>query len=252
MSTRCILFLLPLLFSFLRSWDRNTYQAHSWDPENLETLPITMDQNLFICNYRAYYPIDNDDGSNSYVQTRNVLLWGGSKNLMGYNKAFVGNAYIYADFTPATSPAVRALPLPLAADTPAMRAKYPRELSPLRGGGLGSGNGVGVCANSIAPWPAAALGLADQFRKNTCIVSNKNNIFQWYNPCNDSDPTDGSMFLMSFNNYFTGDGSYYNRCNESSWDLTEAQARGVDAGSTVATLPTVDEIVALAHAILGF
>ena len=52
--------------------------------------------------------------------------------------------------------------------------------------------------------------------------------------------------------YFTGDGSYYNRCNESSWDLTEAQARGVDAGSTVATLPTVDEIVALAHAILGF
>lgn len=42
-----------------------------------------MDQNLFVCNYRAYFPIDNDDGSNAYVQTRNFLLWGGAKNLMG-------------------------------------------------------------------------------------------------------------------------------------------------------------------------
>ena len=73
--------------------DRNTYQAHDWDPSNLETLPIVMDQNLFVCNYRAYFPIDNDDGSNAYVQTRNFLLWGGAKNLMGYNKAFLGNNF---------------------------------------------------------------------------------------------------------------------------------------------------------------
>ena len=237
---------------FFRSWDRNTYQAHAWDPANLETLPIIMDQNLFICNYRAFYPIDNDDGSNSYVQTRNVLLWGGAKNLMGYNKQFIGNAYIYSDFTPATTSAVRALPLPLAADTPAMRAKYPVELSPMRRGGLGSGNGVGVCANSIAPWPAASLGLADQFRNNTCIVSNKGNIFEWFNPCNDSNPTDGSMFLMSGNSYMTGDGVYLNRCNASAWNLTAAQSHGVDLGSTVSTLPSVDAIVGLAHALLGF
>ena len=55
-----------------------------------------MDQNLFVCNYRAYFPIDNDDGSNAYVQTRNFLLWGGAKNLMGYNKAFLSNTFVSA------------------------------------------------------------------------------------------------------------------------------------------------------------
>ena len=34
--------------------------------------------------------------------------------------------------------------------------------------------------------------------------------------------------------------------------LAQAQARGVDVGSTVATLPTVDELVAMGRAVLGF
>ena len=51
------------------SWDRNTYQAHAWDPTNLETLPIVMDQNLFICNYRAYFPIDSE-GERARVRVR--------------------------------------------------------------------------------------------------------------------------------------------------------------------------------------
>ena len=233
-------------------WDRNTYQAHADDPSNLETAPITMDQNCFINNYRAYFPIDNDDGSNAYVQTRNLLLWGGAKNLMGYNKAFLGNAFVYVDYSPITSPAVRALGLELGEDTAAMRAKYPRHLSSQPGGGLGSGNGVSTCAATVAPWASATLGLADQFRDNTCIASSSSHFFDWYSPCNTTKPTDGSMWLMSSNIYRSADGGYQNRCDKESWSLAQAQALGVDVGSVNTTLPSTDELVALGHAMLDF
>jgi len=236
----------------LPAGDRNTYQAHEWDPTNLETLPISMDQNLFVCNYRAYFPIDNDDGSNAYVQTRNFLVWGGAKNLMGYNKAFLENAFVYVDYSPVTSPAVRALSLSLGEDTPAMRRKYPRELSSQRGGGVGSGNGYSNCAATIAPWASAQLGLADQFRDNTCIASTSDHFFDWYNPCNNATPTDGSMWLMSGNIYRSADGSYRNVCNGATWNLSQAQALGVDVGSVATTLPSTDELVAMGHSLLQF
>ena len=145
---------------------------HDWDPSNLETLPIVMDQNLFVCNYRAFFPIDNDDGSNAYVQTRNFLLWGGAKSLMGYNKAFLGNVFVYVDYSPVTSDAVKALQLSMGDHS----AKY----SGSSHGGIGSGNGYSNCAANIAPWATALLGLADQFRKNTCIASNSRQFFNWY------------------------------------------------------------------------
>jgi hypothetical protein len=130
-----------------------------------------MDQNLFVCNYRAFFPIDNDDGSNAYVQTRNFLLWGGAKNLMGYNKAFIGNVFAYVDYSPIMSEAVKALNLNLGDHS----AKY----SGSSHGFVGSGNGYSNCASSIAPWASAQLGLADQFRKNTCIASSSRQFFSW-------------------------------------------------------------------------
>jgi hypothetical protein len=277
-----------------QSWDRNTYRAHAADPSNLETLPITMDQNLFTCNYRAYYPIDNDDGSNAYIQTRNFLLWGGAKSLMGYNKAFLSNTFVYVDFTPVESARrlAAARGFSLGEDTPAMRAKYPAALRPRRGA-LGVGNGVSTCTSSVAPWPSAQLGLADQFRDNTCIASSSQQFFSWYNvrteepqprrqrrasparlrpppppapphhprcyrhphstqPCNSSTPTDGSMWLMSNNIYRSTDASYRNNCDKVTWNLTEAQALGVDVGSVLAALPSTDELVAMGHALLQF
>jgi hypothetical protein len=117
-----------------------------------------MDRNLFICNYRAYFPIDNDDGSNSYVQTNNFLLWGGSKTLMGYNKHFINNTFVYADYSPAANGA-RKLGL-----TPPL------------------GNGYGVCATSIASYPFIAMGkggLQEQWYNNTCITSSRDAFFEW-------------------------------------------------------------------------
>ena len=76
------------------------------------------------------------------------------------------------------------------------------------GGGVASGNGYSNCAATIAPWASAELGLADQFRSNVCIASTADHFFDWYNPCNNATPTDGSMWLMSDNIYMSPDGGY--------------------------------------------
>jgi hypothetical protein len=234
----------PLYPSLARAGDRNTYQAHEWDPTNLETLPILFTQNLFLSNYKSIFAIDNDDGSNGYVVTRNLLLWSGAKSLMGYNKHFLSNLYAYADYTPFSTAAARAHDPTLSEDSPALRAlarKY--ELS--------EGNGVNFCTGSVATGAFAQLGLADQYRGNTCIVSSSTNLFRWYNPCSNTTPTDGSMWLLSDNIYRSADGGYRNACGGAVWNLTEAQALGVDVGSVTTTLPSTDELVAMGKAILG-
>ena len=127
--------------------------------DGIDVLPTVMDRNLFVCNYGALFPIDYDDGSNGYVQTNNFLLWGGTKTLMGYNKLFINNTFVYVDYTPATSPAGRAL-----------------------GGPPRLGNGYNSCAASIAsyPWRAAGLdGLQEQWWNNTCIASSPDKFFDW-------------------------------------------------------------------------
>ena len=213
----------------------------------METLPILIDQNLFVNNYNSYFPIDNDDGSNAYVVTRNLLLWGGAKNLMGYNKAFQSNVYVYVDYSPITSPAVRKMGLPRGNHS----AKYAGS-SQSDGFGISSRNGYSTCTATIAPFASATLGLADQFRDNVCIASTSDHFFDWYNPCNKTDPTDGSMWLMSNNIYRSTDGGYANRCDNVQWNLTEAQAMGVDVGSVATTLPTLEELVAMGRAVLEF
>ena len=75
-------------------------------------------------NYRSSWPIDNDDGSNGcerggalgawlldrntcrsafhflrrYIESNNFLLWGGSKQYLGFNKHMLSNIYVYADY----------------------------------------------------------------------------------------------------------------------------------------------------------
>jgi len=193
-----------------------------------------MDRNLFTCNYRAYFPIDNDDGSNSYLQTNNFLLWGGSKTLMGYNKHFINNTFVYVDYSPVMH-AENALGL----GAPAEKL----------------GNGYSVCATSIASAPFIAEGkegYQEQWWNNTCIASSPDQFFQWYE-CNSSHPLDGTIpFPMKGNSYFSSTGDYRMNCRGTGWNLTEAQQLGIDVGSTVSTLPTVDQIVEMAHDRLQF
>ena len=175
--------------------------------------------------------------------TRNLLLWSGAKSLMGYNKRFLSNLYAYADFTPFSTAAARAFDPTLSEGSPALRVlarKYQ----------LSEGNGVNFCTGSVATGAFAQLGLADQYRGNTCIVSSSTNLFRWYNPCSNTTPTDGSMWLLSDNVYRSADGGYRNACGGAVWNLTQAQALGVDVGSVTTTLPSTDELVAMGMAVL--
>ena len=60
------------------------------------------------------------------------------------------------------------------------------------------------------------------------------------------------MWLLSGNVYRNAGAAYVNRCAGSVWNLTQAQALGVDVGSVVAPLPSTDELVAMGHAMLQF
>ena len=54
-----------------------------WDLRNSSNLYpalTSITRNFFITNYHSVYPVDHDDGSNSYKDSLNFLPWGGAKN----------------------------------------------------------------------------------------------------------------------------------------------------------------------------
>lgn len=178
--------------------------------------------------------IIQDDGSNSYLQTNNWLLWGGSKTLMGYNKHFINNSFVYVDYSPVT---------------------YAEQVLGLGAPVQRLGNGYSVCATSIASAPFIAQGKSgfqEQWWNNTCIAGSPDQFHNWYE-CNASTPLDGTIPVpMKGNSYFSPNGDYHMHCRGTTWNLTQAQALGIDVGSTVSTLPALDALVAMAHDRLQF
>jgi hypothetical protein len=57
---------------------------------------------------------------------------------------------------------------------------------------------------------------------------------------------------MRDNVYLSTDAGYAMPCNGQKWSLAEAQARGVDLGSSVGNFPTVNDFIKMAHDRLGF
>jgi hypothetical protein len=221
------------------SWDREPYYTHANNATDATTRLTTLSSNLFVNNYHSSWPIDHDDGSNAYLVQGNFLLWGGSKQYLGFDKHMVGNAYVYADYAPVTLPAVRALGLPSGDIT-----KY----------GVGSQgglrNGWGVCAMAYGTSDFVAP-LIDVWRSNTCILQSSAKAFD-FNGCHPSTPADGNIPLLSGNTYLTGDNSYSMKCGGSTWTLAQAQAAGVDVGSTVGPTPALADLVSLGHTMLAF
>ena len=71
--------------------------------------------------------------------------------------------------------------------------------------------------------------------------------------CNATHPLDGTIpFPMASNTYLSPNADYRMHCRDTTWTLAQAQALGVDVGSTVGALPTVDALVAMAHDRLQF
>lgn len=150
---------------------------------------------------------------------------------MGYNKHFINNTFVFADYSPVGRAAAKVL------------------------GQRPLGNGYSSCATSIASYPWGANGVSghqDQWWNNTCIAASHSNFFTWYE-CNASAPTDGTIpFPMLNNVYYSSDGGYQMNCKSTIWNLTEAQAVGVDVGSSTFLLPTAEELTAMGHDVLQF
>jgi hypothetical protein len=253
------------------SWDRNTYKWRD-GPGGTDPLLSRLDQNLFVANYHTVVPIDHDDGSNGYLDTRNVLLWGGTKNLMGYNKRSVNNTMVYVDYLPSL----------VAPAELQQRMGWSVGMEGSGGGGsssrrdnttthpLLSSSSSSPSSSSwwSSPWPSspqtkpplcaayltwfpASTGQADSWVNNTCIATSEASFFRFY-ACNSSDPHDGSIPVpMAGNRYFSTSAAYVLHCGEEAWNLTQAQAHGVDLDSTLHALPTTDELVGLMSGLLA-
>ena len=154
---------------------------------------------------------------------------------MGYNKLFLNNSFVFVDYTPAQY-AERVLGL---------GPQAPRKL----------GNGYSVCATSIAssPWIAQGKeGFQEQWWNNTCIASSPDQFFDFYE-CNASSPLDGAIpYPMKGNQYFSATGDYRLHCRSTVWNFSQANALGIDIGSTVSTLPSLEQLVAMGHDRLQF
>ena len=162
------------------------------------------------------------------MDTGNVLLWGGSKSLMGYNKHHIGNAMVYVDYSPALhAPAAQRV------GWSAPESKPP------------------MCAGMIVATPAGGA-FAEVWQNNTCIASDPAHFLRFAS-CNASDPLDGSIPVpLGGNRYYSPNASYQLRCGGAQWTLHEAQQRGVDAGSSLLPLPSTAELLAMLRALLGF
>ena len=156
-----------------------------------------------------------------------MLLWGGTKSLMGYNKHHVHNAMVYVDYSPAVgSPAARRVGWSAPASKPPM------------------------CAGMITPTPAAP-GHAEAWTNNTCIAADAAHFFR-FSSCNASAPLDGGIPVpLAGNRFYSQNATYELRCGGAVWALPDAQARGVDVGSALFPLPTTAELVAMLGEVLA-
>ncbi len=184
--------------------------------------------NLWVSNYFSTVPTDHDDGSHGYLDTNNVLLWGGTKSLMGYAKRHIGNAMVYVDYSPAlNAPAARRV------GWSAPEGKPP------------------MCSGMITPTPGAGPDVAEAWENNTCIASDARFFFRWES-CNSSAPLDGGVPVpLRGNRYHTPNATYQLRCGGALWTLDQAQQQGLDLGATLHPLPTLQELLALLQGLLG-
>ena len=166
----------------------------------------------------------HDDGSNGFVDTFNFLPWSGTKNYLGFGKSSFSNYFLYSDYAPQKLAAV--------------------------GEGNGEGNGWNACSMSYGT-QKLPTNLTDVWQGNTCICGKGSSFFS-FNGCDAAAPLDGNAPLFSDNTYASDDNTYVMKCGASTWTLAQAQAMGVDVGSTLVPVPSTDAIIAAGRALLQF
>ena len=178
------------------------------------------------------HPLDHDDGSCQFVDTRNVLAFAGLKNWEGFARSWRDNFIIRPDFLqeppsmPPTTP--EGIPLPRFFYFPA-------------------------CVRSLGQ---AAWGptLADMYSGNTCLLGVEVSPYI-FGSCNATAPNVGGNIPFAANNTFlVAGGAIDIACGAHHLTLAEAQDVGYDVGSVEhdSTSVTPADVVAQIHAVLGF
>ena len=216
-----------LMFNLCReSTDHGPF--NSWDRIPYETTDVTTGEprlgpalnriksNLIICNYECTWPIDHDDGSNTYEDSYNVLVYGGAKNYLGHSKRSHHNLYVYPD------------------------------AKPIEGAGPGL-TGFQACAQSDGNKKGSS-GWGEVFDHNRCVLYNDSaSIYHWgsCDPAALNDTTD-----TTHDNSFFGSNLRVT-CGAANWSLDEWQRRGRDERSVAAPTPPLATLLGWARAMLN-
>jgi hypothetical protein len=86
--------------------------------------------------------------------------------------------------------------------------------------------------------------LRDAWVNCTCIASTASAIYNI--DCDPSTPQDGVVPVLANNTFLIDSGEYQLQCG-STWDLAQAQANGLDVGSTVSVTPSTMQILSLVN-----
>ena len=157
--------------------------------------------------------------------------------MQGFAKQALDNLYIFPDAS------VSMTKMRMSAD--ALTAHYGAAINVSARAG-----GWPYCVGSMgtSAFPAA---LKDAWVNNTCIVSTTDQIYD-FDGCNVNNPLDGHVPTISGNQLWVGSGTYAFPCDTAKWTLAQAQAKGMEVGTTLTmSLPTTAQILDMARAKLG-
>lgn len=229
----------------VNTWDRQPFLT----PGGGGMLPrtTTIARNLIAANYNALWGVDHDDGSNAYAVTDNVILFSGFKTYQGFNKTATGNLYVYADVTAG----------PFGTGDADADARLPRDPTAAKAVRAGR-RSFGPLGNAGWPYCACDNGVGslpppqqDTWAGNTCIASGPGGVYQFSN-CDPASPHNGGIPVLGGNTLLVGsDGAFSFGCGSATWNLTAAQAAGVDVGSVAGPAPSDAQVVAMVAARVG-
>ncbi len=218
-----------LLFNFVRethdhgpinTWDRQPYLTTVGNGSvSLTPAVSNTTQNFLIANYYSLYPIDHDDGSAYYYDTKNFNIYGGFKDYLGHSVTADDNIYIYPDAAFNAS------------GFPAILTNRPFC--------------VVVSGSSRTSLPS---GWGLTWSNNKCVLGMPG-IYS-FSKCDPTNPKD--LVPFTANNSFYAPGKYvFVDCGNTKLELTQYQDLGYDIGSTVQDLPTVAQIIQWGREVLG-
>lgn len=107
-------------------------------------------------------------------------------------------------------------------------------------------------ATGFSPYCYLANGVSDfaparqdSWVNETCVASGPSALYST-DSCNPAAPHSGRIPALANNSLYFDAGAYELQCGAATWTLAEANALGVDVGTTVAQTPATAALLALA------